>query len=141
MDAWVWWTIGAVVLGIAEFSTGGTLILGMLAVGSLAGAGASALTGSDWIPWRVFAVTSAAMVGFVRPVARRHIRQPIESRSGTAALVGADAEVTAEVDGHDGRVKLRGELWSARSFDGSTVYPVGESVQVLEIEGATALIG
>jgi membrane protein implicated in regulation of membrane protease activity len=55
--------------------------------------------------------------------------------------VGADAEVLADVDGNDGRVKLRGEVWSARSFDGMSVYPVGDSVQVLSIEGATALVG
>ena len=39
MDPWVWWLIAAVVLGIAEFSTGGTLVLGMVGVGALAGAG------------------------------------------------------------------------------------------------------
>jgi len=141
MDPWVWWLIAAIVLGIVEITTGATLIFGMLAVGSLAGAGAAALTGSDWLPWLVFAGTSAAMVAFVRPVAHRHLRQPIESRSGTAALVGADAVVTQQVDRNDGRVKLRGELWSARSFDGTTVYPVGAAVQVLSIEGATALVG
>lgn len=141
MDPWVWWLIAAVVLGIAEFSTGGTLVLGMVGVGALAGAGTAVLTGSDWLPWVIFGLTSAAMVGLVRPVARRHMRQPIESRSGTAALVGADAEVLADVDGHDGRVKLRGEVWSARSFDGRSVYPVGDLVQVLSIEGATALVG
>lgn len=141
MDPWIWWLGAAIVLGIVEVTTGGALIFGMLAVGALAGAGTAAITGVDWIPWLVFAVTSAAMVGFVRPVAHRHLRQPIESRSGTAALVGADAVVTQAVDAKDGRVKLRGEVWSARSFDRSTVYPVGTEVQVLSIEGATALIG
>jgi membrane protein implicated in regulation of membrane protease activity len=141
MDPWVWWVIAAIVLGIIEVATGVTLIALMLAAGALAAAGAAALTGSDVIPWVVFAVSSTAMIALVRPVAHRHLRTPIETRSGTAALVGAEALVTAQVDSRDGRVKLRGELWSARSYDGRSVYAEGDSVQVLAIEGATALVG
>jgi membrane protein implicated in regulation of membrane protease activity len=141
MDPWVWWVIGAIVLGIAEVVTGGTLVFGMLAVGSLAAAAAAELSGADWLPWLVFAAVSAGMVGFVRPVARRHMRMPIETRSGAAALVGADAEVTQVVTGRDGRIKLRGEIWSARSYDGQTQFAEGETVQVLQIDGATALVG
>ncbi len=141
MDPWVWWVIAAIVLGIVEVATGVTFVAMMLAVGALAGAGTAAVTGSDWLPWVVFAVTSTTMLVFARPVAHRHLRQPIEMRSGTAALVGADAVVTQEVNAADGRVKLRGEVWSARSFDQQSVFPVGDNVQVLAIDGATALIG
>jgi membrane protein implicated in regulation of membrane protease activity len=88
----------------------------------------------------VFAVVSAAMVGVVRPLAKRHMVTPTELRSGTAALVGAEAQVLQTVDGHDGRVKLKGEIWSARAFDGHSVYEPGTTVQVLQIDGATALV-
>lgn len=140
MDPWALWIIAALVLGIGEVVTGGLLYLGMLAVGALAGGAASALTGNEWIAFAVFAGSSLAMIGLVRPVARRHLTVPIESRSGAAALLGAEARVLATVDGADGRIKLQGEVWSARSYDGQTVFPPGATVQVLQIDGATALV-
>ena len=57
-----------------------------------------------------------------------------------AALVGAEAEVLAPVTGKDGRVKLSGEIWSARSYDGESEYQTGSLVRVVEISGATALV-
>jgi membrane protein implicated in regulation of membrane protease activity len=140
VDPWVIWLIAALALGIIEVVSGGTLVLGMVAVGSLAGAATAAATDSTVLPWVVFAGTSAAMLVLVRPVAKRHLRTPGEIRSGTAALVGSYASVTEEVTPNDGRVKLSGEIWSARSFDGQTSFSVGDSVQVLEIDGATALV-
>jgi membrane protein implicated in regulation of membrane protease activity len=140
MDPWVIWLIAALALGIVEVVSGGTLVFGMVAVGSLAGAATAAVTDSTVLPWVVFAGTSAAMLVLVRPIAKKHLRTPGEIRSGTAALVGTEAKVTEAVTPDDGRVKLSGEIWSARSFDGQTSFAVGESVRVLEIDGATALV-
>ena len=44
------------------------------------------------------------------------------------------------VDAHDGRVKLAGEVWTARSYDEDQVLEPGQSVDVMEIRGATALV-
>jgi membrane protein implicated in regulation of membrane protease activity len=88
----------------------------------------------------VAVVASAALLGVVRPIARRHLRTPLETRTGVAALVGRDALVIARVDAHSGQVKLGGEVWSARAFDDHDVIEPGERVQVAEIEGATALV-
>jgi membrane protein implicated in regulation of membrane protease activity len=140
VDPWIVWLIAALALGIIEVVSGGTLVLGMVAIGSLAGAATAAATDSTVLPWVVFAGTSAAMLIFVRPVARKNLRTPIGKRSGTAALVGATARVTEQVTASDGRIKLSGEIWSARSFDGDATFAEGESVQVLEIDGATALV-
>ena len=61
-------------------------------------------------------------------------------RTGTAALVGARAVVLERVDGDGGRVKIGGEVWSARTLDEHSVIEPGAHVQVAEIEGATALV-
>lgn len=139
MDAWVWWLIAALLLGVAEVSTT-TLVFGMLTGGALVAAGAS-LVGAD-VPVQllVFAVVSALLVFVARPVARRHIRMPLPTRSGVAALIGSEALVLEAVGAHDGRVKLAGEIWSARSYDGSSELPAGTEVYVVAIEGATALV-
>ena len=44
------------------------------------------------------------------------------------------------VDGDGGRVKIGGEVWSARALDEHAVIEPGARVQVAEIEGATALV-
>ena len=61
-------------------------------------------------------------------------------RTGAAALVGAPAVVVERVDVHGGRVKIGGEIWSARALDGDQVLEPGMNVQVAEIQGATALV-
>jgi membrane protein implicated in regulation of membrane protease activity len=66
--------------------------------------------------------------------------QTPETRTGVAALVGSRAVVIERVDGDGGRVKLAGEVWSARSYDGHAVLEPGQSVDVIQIEGATALV-
>jgi membrane protein implicated in regulation of membrane protease activity len=61
-------------------------------------------------------------------------------RTGTAALPGRSAVVVDRVDATGGRVKIGGEVWSARAFDERQVLEPGTKVQVAEIEGATALV-
>ncbi len=58
----------------------------------------------------------------------------------TAALVGREAEVLAEVSATGGQVKLGGEVWSARSDQRGVTLEVGSHVHVLRIDGATAVV-
>lgn len=140
MDPWVWWLVAAVALGVIEVVTGGTLVFLMLAAGAAAAAVVSAIGAPTVATLLTFAAVSSAAVLLVRPVARSHMRMPALTRTGIDALVGADALVLERVDRHDGRVKLGGEIWSARAYDGSSSYEPGSTVQVLRIDGATALV-
>jgi membrane protein implicated in regulation of membrane protease activity len=79
-------------------------------------------------------------VAVLRPIARRHLHVPAALRTGTAALVGAKATVVERDDVHGGRVKIGGEIWSARAFDDDAVIEAGKQVDVVKIEGATALV-
>ena len=88
----------------------------------------------------VFIVASIAAVLFLRPIARRHLRMPAAIRTGTAALVGGRALVLERVDSFGGRVKIGGEVWSARAFFDDQVIEPGAQVEVAKIEGATALV-
>ena len=44
------------------------------------------------------------------------------------------------VDAEGGRIKVAGEVWSARAWDEHQVFETGARVEVMEIEGATALV-
>jgi len=104
---------------------------------------AAAVGASDLgLPFQLlaFVVASAAGLGFVLPIARRHLKQPPVLRTGMAALVGRKAQVLEEVTEHGGRVRIGGEVWSARSYDETLVIPAGSAVDVMQIEGATALV-
>lgn len=136
---WAVWLVVAVLLGVVEMTTL-DLIFGMLAVGALAGA-VAALVGLS-VPLQVVigGVVAVGMLALVRPVALRHLRQPVASRTGVAALVGRQAVTLSPVDAHSGQIRLAGEIWSARAFDPHVVIPAGRTVDVIEIDGATAVV-
>ncbi|MBL7497903.1 NfeD family protein [Frankia sp. CNm7] len=112
----------------------------MLALAALAAA-LVALLGAG-VVWQVlaFVVAAGGLTFGLRPIARRHLISTPQVATGTAALIGADGVVVEPVDRHDGRVKIRGEIWSARAYPGDSVLPVGSAVRVLRIDGATAIV-
>jgi membrane protein implicated in regulation of membrane protease activity len=100
-----------------------------------------ALTGVGLaVQWIVFIAASLGSLLVLRPIARRHLRTPPSIRTGTAALVGGRATVTERVDGNGGQVKIGGELWSARAYDEDEAFEPGTRVEVMKIDGATALV-
>jgi len=121
VPAWLIWLLAAGVLAIAE-ALSLDLVLIMLAIAALTTAGAAALGAGAAVQVAVFAVVSLGLVVVVRPLARRRLRVPLTSAQRT------------------GRVKLAGEEWSAQSYDPLQVLPVGKTVQVMEIRGATAVV-
>jgi membrane protein implicated in regulation of membrane protease activity len=139
MDDWVWWIIAAGVLAVGEIATVG-FVLGPIAVAAtlaaivaVAGAGLAA-------QWIVFIAASLGTVLVLRPIARRHLKTPASMRTGTAALVGGRAVVLERVDADGGQVKIGGEVWSARAYDEDDAFEPGARVEVMKIDGATALV-
>jgi membrane protein implicated in regulation of membrane protease activity len=138
-NQWIGWFSAAALLGIAEMMSL-DLVLLMLALGA-AGGGLAALLGAPfWLSLLMAVVISVGTLALVRPpmVARLH-RGP-ELVSGHAALVGATAVVVDEVTDVSGRVKLSGELWTARAYDPNEIIEPGRKVRVFEIDGATAVV-
>jgi membrane protein implicated in regulation of membrane protease activity len=135
----IFWLIAAFLLGVAEFLTL-TLAFGLLAGGALVAAIAAGLGASVPVQLLAFAVTGGVGLVAVRPIAKRHLALPPISREGSDALVGRSAVVLREVSSAGGIVHLSGEDWSARPYVEDLVIPPGVRVDVLGIEGATALV-
>ncbi len=134
------WLAAALVLVIAEMF-GGELVLLMLGGGAAAAAGVDYLFDAPiWVDGVVFAVVSVLLLVMVRPVAKRHMLSRPQLLTNTEALPGKHATVTERVDSRDGRVKIGGDVWSARSMDPSDVIEAGTQVTVVEIDGATAVV-
>ncbi|MGW4437111.1 NfeD family protein [Streptomyces sp. NPDC004596] len=139
IDAWVWWLVGAAALGIPLVVTA-MPEFGMFAVGAVAAAVVAGLGFGVVIQVLAFVVVSVALIAVVRPIAARHGSQRPQLATGVDALKGRQAVVMERVDGSGGRIKLAGEIWSARSLDTGRAYDVGQEVDVVDIEGATAIV-
>jgi membrane protein implicated in regulation of membrane protease activity len=139
MDEWVMWVIAAGVMAVGEILTLG-FFLGPIAVAATAAAVVALAGGGAAAQWIVFIAVSLASLLVLRPIARRHLRTPATLRTGTAALVGGQALVLERVDRDGGQVKLAGEVWSARSYDDDEAFEPGARVEVMKIDGATALV-
>jgi len=142
MSAALVWMIAAIVaVGVEIFTV--ELTFGIIAVGAGSAAVAAALGAPLWLQAVIGVGVSAAGIAFVRPVALRHMRKAaIGARTGVDALPGARASALSEVTARDGRIRLRGEVWSARLDEDVTSEPVpeGADVVVTRIDGATALV-
>ena len=140
MGAWIAWAIVAVGLAVGEIFTPGLFFLGPVALAAVAAAAAALAGAAVWLQLLVFVAASLASLGVLRPLARAHLHMPAAIRTGTAALEGAHATVLQRVDQSGGRVRIGGEEWSARAFMPDQVIEPGTRVEVVKIEGATALV-
>ncbi|GHH04316.1 membrane protein [Streptomyces lanatus] len=132
--------IGAAALGIGLVITA-MPELGMLAVGAVAAALVAGVFGGDAVVQVVaFVVISTALIAVVRPIANRHRAQRPQLATGIEALKGKQAVVLERVDASGGRIKLAGEIWSARALDTGRAFEPGQEVDVVDIEGATAIV-
>jgi membrane protein implicated in regulation of membrane protease activity len=138
--AWVIWAIVAVGLAIGEILTPGLFFLGPVALAAVLAAAVAAVGAGVGVELIVFIAAAIASLAFLRPIARRHLHMPQRLRTGTSALVGARGLALERIDAHGGRVKIGGETWSARAFDESQVIEPGARVDIVKIEGATALV-
>jgi membrane protein implicated in regulation of membrane protease activity len=139
MSAWVVWAVAAAALAAGEAATA-ALVLGPIALAAAAAAIVAAAGAGIVIQVAAFVAGSVAALAILRPLALRHMKQPPHVRTGTAALIGMGATVLEQVTPSGGQVKIGGEVWSARAYDEEQVIEPGERVEVLKIDGATALV-
>ena len=135
----MYWMIAAGLFAAGEIFTMG-FFLGPIAIAAVLAAVVALAGGGVALQLAVFAAAGIASVGVLRPIARRHMRTPAQLRTGTAALVGARAIVLERVTSDGGSVKIGGEIWTARAYDEDAVLEPGARVDVMQIQGATALV-
>jgi membrane protein implicated in regulation of membrane protease activity len=137
--AWAAWSALAALLIVCELLSL-DLVLLMLGVGAAGGAVTALLGGPVPAQVLVALVVSMAMLALVRPNVIRRLHAGPDLRTGHAALVGRRAVVIEPVDANGGRIRLAGELWSARAYDDTSTIRPGATVDVFEIDGATAVV-
>ena len=134
------WLGLAIVLGVAEmFSL--DLILIMLAAGALVGMLAAVLDLHIAVQILAASAASVAALAMVRPTMIKRLHSGPELSLGHGKLIGRQGIVTEDISGLSaGRIKLAGEFWTAEPYDETTNILAGETVEVLAIRGATAVV-
>jgi membrane-bound serine protease (ClpP class) len=88
-------------------------------------------------PWGVVVICIAAVIEVAEVFAwRRFLSSRYRIKTGAEALVGESAEVIEDCN-PDGRVRLRGEIWGARS---GVRVPAGATVRITAVDGLTLLV-
>jgi len=135
------WLIAAGLFAVGEMASV-DLVLLMFAGGALGGMAVALAGGAVALQLVAFVAISLALLAVVRPVAKRHLTQrtPLQL-DGVDAVIGLTARVTQAVDRHGGRIRLGADEWSARSQHEGEAFAIGQTVRILQVEGATAVVG
>jgi membrane protein implicated in regulation of membrane protease activity len=138
---WLIWLGIALFLAAAEMASLSFICI-MLAGGALIGALAAAVGLPFWAQVVSFAVVSLLLLLLVRKAAVARFVPKNPARVGVAGDIGKTGLVVETVTEFGGRVKLPGDaVWSARlASSGEPPSAPGETVQVVRIEGATAIV-
>jgi len=132
------WLLATGALFVVEMITA-NLLFASLAL-SAGAAMVTAWAGGDFLAQGLaFSISAGITIFLIRPIALREIakRSP-KTATNTDALIGVTAKTLMETTEESGQVRLKGEVWSARSQTGSI--PAGQSVTVLAIDGAEAIV-
>ncbi|WP_435300145.1 NfeD family protein [Timonella sp. A28] len=137
---WWIWVIIAIVLIVAEMLTL-DLVLLMLAGGALSAALASELGVESFIAQAIiWAVVSLLLLAFLRRWMLDKLRLRTDlPETNAQGYIGKDGVTVTEVTGTGGRIKFRGEVWTARSLSHEAISN-GTHVKIVEIDGATAVV-
>ena len=141
MAAWLLWLIAGALFAAGEIASL-DLVLLMFAGGALGGMTVALVGGATVLQMIAFIVISGVLLALVRPVAQRHLmeRTPLQL-DGVDSLIGRTAKVTRDIDVSGGRIRMGADEWTARSQHSGETFAVGEMVRILQVDGATAVVG
>jgi membrane protein implicated in regulation of membrane protease activity len=141
VPAWLLWLIASGLFAAGEMASL-DLVLLMFAGGALGGMTVALIGGTTILQMIAFIVVSGILLAVVRPIAKRQLTNstPLQL-DGVDTLIGRTAKVTRDVDSSGGRIRMGADEWSARSQHSSESFAVGETVRILQVDGATAVVG
>lgn len=133
------WIAAAVVFAVIEAATAQILTL-WFCIGSIGAILANVCGASVTVQVIVFVAVSVLTLVIARPYLRRFTRTKVQP-TNLDMCVGQPALVTETIDNlaETGQAKIRGNLWTARSADGSVIES-GKTVTVVRIEGVKLIV-
>ena len=138
MESVVWLVIFLVLLISENITLGLTTI--WFAFGAIGAFIATLLNAEIIVQVLVFLIISIITLFVTRPIAVKYFSKD-KIKTNVEAIIGKYAVVTeAIVDGNsNGKAKLDGEIWIARSQDGSYIQ-IDETVEIMAVEGVKLIV-
>lgn len=132
-----WVSLIVVFLIIEALTT--QLVTIWFAVGAGGALVAQLLHAPEWVQWIIFIAVSGVLLLATRPIAKR-MKKKVQP-TNVDALIGKTAIVSEAIDNTAGKgqVKVGGNVWSARSLDGSKIRE-GEEAVVRTVEGVKLIV-
>lgn len=133
------WIAAVVLLAILEGATSQMICIWFV-IGAAAALITSIFTDVVWIQMVVFVAVSMVTLLLTRPLVKKALSfQKEETNAGR--YIGQKGVVieTIENNAGKGQVNIAGNIWTARSVDG-TVIPKGDPVRVDSIEGVKLMV-
>ncbi len=138
--AWlVWLIVGVVLLGVEAISL--AFVAVYFGVAALFAALVAAIGGPAWSQVVCFGAASLLGLVLTRRIATRVLRGPAP-KTNVQTLVGRRGVVTKTLgDDATGQIRVGTEYWTARTyFEDAGEVPPGSKVEVMSIEGVTAVV-
>jgi membrane protein implicated in regulation of membrane protease activity len=141
VPAWLLWLIASGLFAAGEVASL-DLVLLMFAGGALGGMTVALLGGATILQMIAFIVVSGVLLAVVRPIAKKQLvdSTPLQL-DGVDTLIGRTAKVTRDIDSSGGRIRMGADEWTARSQHSGESFAVGDTVRILQVDGATAVVG
>ncbi len=134
------WLVVMIALVVVEVITLGLVCI-WFAGGALAAALVAVFGGKWWLQLIVFAVVSALLLIFTKPIAKKHFTDKIQ-KTNSEDLIGKKVMITEAVDNirATGVAIASGLEWTARSKEDGITFDKGEIALVHAIEGVKLIL-
>lgn len=138
MLAYLW--LGLLIAFLMLEGASVALVSVWFAVGSVVAAVAALLGASLWIQVFLFLGVSVVLLAMLRPAVRKYLTPNLQ-KTNADSLIGKECPVTEGISNlrSQGRVKVNGMTWSARSADDTDI-PADAIVKIERIEGVKLIV-
>ena len=132
----MYWLVAAAVFVVIEIMTMGLTTI-WFAGGALVGAVMAAVSLPLWSQIIAFAVISVILLILTRPWALKYV-----IKTNVDSLIGQTGLVTQDIDNLNakGQVKVRGQIWTARSISDEVKLHEGQKVSIESISGVKVIV-
>ena len=136
----MYWLIAAAVFVVIEIMTMGLTTI-WFAGGALVGAVMAAVSLPLWSQIIAFAVISVVLLILTRPWALKYVNSRT-IKTNADSLIGQTGLVTQDIDNLNakGQVKVRGQIWTARSISDDLKLHEGQKVSIESISGVKVIV-
>ncbi|MCH5149181.1 MAG: NfeD family protein [Spirochaetales bacterium] len=138
---WLIWLIIGILLIIGEIFTPSFFMI-LIGISSLFAGIVAFFVPANliFIPLCVFAVSTALLLIYLRPICLKYLYDKNALSSNVDAMKGKILTAETKIDGtNNGTVKLYADLWKARTEDESVI-EAGEKVCIVRVEGNTVIV-